>query len=45
MTTTTPTALTGTYRLDPRRTRLGFVARQAMVAKVRGTFGTFTGLA
>jgi polyisoprenoid-binding protein YceI len=45
MTTTTPTALTGTYRLDPRRTRLGFVARQAMVAKVRGTFDTFTGLA
>ena len=45
MTTTTPAALTGTYRLDPHRTRLGFVARQAMVAKVRGTFDTFTGLA
>jgi polyisoprenoid-binding protein YceI len=47
MTTTTPgtTELTGTYTLDTTHTRLGFVARHAMVTKVRGSFGDFTGTA
>ena len=31
-------ALTGTYTLDPVHSRLGFVARHAMVTKVRGSF-------
>ncbi|MFP5317073.1 MAG: YceI family protein [Acidimicrobiia bacterium] len=31
-------ALTGTYALDPAHSRLGFVARHAMVTKVRGSF-------
>ena len=30
------TDLTGTYTLDPAHTRIGFVARHAMVTKVRG---------
>ncbi|WP_028850840.1 YceI family protein [Thermocrispum municipale] len=37
--------LTGTYQLDPTHTRLGFVARHAMVTKVRGAFNEFTGTA
>lgn len=37
--------LTGTWTLDPAHTRLGFVARHAMVTKVRGTFNDFTGTA
>jgi polyisoprenoid-binding protein YceI len=44
MTTTTPT-LTGTYTLDPAHSRIGFVARHAMVTKVRGAFTSFTGSA
>lgn len=41
-----PTAdLSGSYVLDPTHTRLGFVARHAMVTKVRGTFGAFEGSA
>ena len=44
MTTTTQT-LTGDYTLDPSHTRLGFVARHAMVTKVRGQFGEFEGTA
>jgi polyisoprenoid-binding protein YceI len=35
--------LTGTYTIDPAHTRLGFVARHAMVTKVRGSFNEFTG--
>lgn len=35
--------LTGTYTLDKAHTRLGFVARHAMVTKVRGTFAEFDG--
>ena len=35
--------LTGTYKLDPAHTRLGFVARHAMVTKVRGSFNDFDG--
>jgi polyisoprenoid-binding protein YceI len=33
--------LTGDYQLDPAHTRIGFVARHAMVTKVRGTFKDF----
>jgi len=36
--------LTGTYNLDPTHTRLGFVARHAMVTKVRGQFNQFSGV-
>jgi polyisoprenoid-binding protein YceI len=39
------TELTGTYTLDPAHTRIGFVARHAMVTKVRGAFNEFTGTA
>jgi polyisoprenoid-binding protein YceI len=45
-TTTTPSTLagaTGTWVIDASHTNLGFSARHAMVAKVRGTFGEFTG--
>ena len=37
--------LTGTYTLDPAHTRIGFVARHAMVTKVRGSFDEFAGTA
>ncbi|KAA9149222.1 YceI family protein [Amycolatopsis acidicola] len=37
--------LTGTYELDPAHTRIGFVARHAMVTKVRGAFNEFAGKA
>src|SRR5579875_3293980 len=47
MTTASPETysqeLTGTYKLDPAHTRLGFVARHAMVTKVRGSFAEFEG--
>jgi polyisoprenoid-binding protein YceI len=39
------TKLTGEYALDPTHTRIGFVARHAMVTKVRGAFNDFTGTA
>jgi polyisoprenoid-binding protein YceI len=35
--------LTGTYTIDPGHSRVGFVARHAMVAKVRGGFNEFAG--
>ena len=35
--------LTGTWDIDPAHTRLGFAARHAMVATVRGNFGVFSG--
>jgi polyisoprenoid-binding protein YceI len=46
-TATTPalTELTGTYTLDPAHSRIGFVARHAMVTKVRGAFNEFEGTA
>ena len=47
-TTTSPTTLgdlSGTYVLDPAHTRIGFVARHAMVTKVRGQFNEFEGSA
>ena len=40
----TLTDLTGTYTIDPAHTRIGFVARHAMVTKVRGSFNEFTGI-
>jgi polyisoprenoid-binding protein YceI len=47
MTTVAPTFtdLTGTYTLDPSHTRIGFIARHAMVTKVRGSFNEFEGTA
>jgi polyisoprenoid-binding protein YceI len=39
------TDLAGTYTLDPTHTRIGFVARHAMVTKVRGSFNEFEGTA
>jgi polyisoprenoid-binding protein YceI len=39
------TTLTGEYTLDPSHSRMGFVARHAMVTKVRGSFNAFTGSA
>lgn len=36
-------ALTGTYTIDTSHSRLGFVARHAMVTKVRGSFEDFSG--
>lgn len=34
---------TGTYTIDPTHSRIGFVARHAMVTKVRGSFDEFEG--
>jgi polyisoprenoid-binding protein YceI len=42
-TTTVPTTVTGTYSIDPTHSRIGFVARHAMVTKVRGSFNEFEG--
>jgi polyisoprenoid-binding protein YceI len=39
------TELTGDYTLDPAHSRIGFVARHAMVTKVRGSFNEFEGTA
>jgi polyisoprenoid-binding protein YceI len=48
-TTATPTVtlqdLDGTYVIDPSHSRMGFVARHAMVTKVRGSFNDFSGSA
>lgn len=41
-TATLPQTLTGTYVLDPDHSRVGFVARHAMVTKVRGSFRDVT---
>ncbi|MGO9196300.1 MAG: YceI family protein [Acidimicrobiales bacterium] len=48
MTTLSPTStyspeITGDYQFDLTHSRLGFVARHAMVSKVRGSFKTFDG--
>ena len=40
---TTATIPTGTYTIDPTHSRIGFVARHAMVTKVRGSFNEFAG--
>ena len=42
-TDTIPTTLTGNYAIDPTHSRIGFVARHAMVTKVRGSFNEFDG--
>jgi polyisoprenoid-binding protein YceI len=41
--TTATEAPTGTYAIDPSHSRIGFVARHAMVTKVRGSFNEFQG--
>jgi polyisoprenoid-binding protein YceI len=41
--TLTAALTTGTYNLDASHTRIGFVARHAMVTKVRGSFQEFEG--
>ena len=43
MTTTqlAPQLTSGTYTVDPSHSRIGFVARHAMVTKVRGSFNEF----
>ena len=43
ITTVSPDTLTGTYAIDPAHSRIGFVARHAMVTKVRGSFNEFSG--
>lgn len=40
---TVPATLGGTYEIDPSHSRVGFVARHAMVSKVRGSFTQFEG--
>jgi polyisoprenoid-binding protein YceI len=42
---TATAALTGDYTFDVAHTRLGFVARHAMITKVRGAFNEFDGKA
>jgi polyisoprenoid-binding protein YceI len=47
-TTTIPATLaelTGSWNIDPAHSRVGFVARHAMVTKVRGSFNEFEGTA
>ncbi len=34
---------TGTYAIDPSHSRIGFVARHAMITKVRGSFNEYSG--
>lgn len=46
MTTTAPATLeqtTGTWTIDPSHSRIGFSAKHAMVATVRGQFAEFSG--
>jgi polyisoprenoid-binding protein YceI len=40
-----PADLSGSYSLDQAHSRIGFVARHAMVTKVRGSFNEFSGTA
>lgn len=42
-TVTAPSTVTGTYAIDASHSRVGFVARHAMVTKVRGSFNEFEG--
>jgi polyisoprenoid-binding protein YceI len=42
-TVTAPSTVTGSYAIDPSHSRIGFVARHAMVTKVRGSFNDFEG--
>jgi polyisoprenoid-binding protein YceI len=43
-TNTADQTLAGTYTIDPTHSRIGFVARHAMVTKVRGSFDEFSGI-
>lgn len=43
MTTATTASLTGTYSVDASHSQIGFLARHAMVTKVRGQFNDFVG--
>jgi len=43
MTTAITPELSGAYTIDPAHSRIGFVARHAMVTKVRGSFNDVTG--
>lgn len=42
-TVTAPSTVTGSYAIDASHSRVGFVARHAMVTKVRGSFNEFEG--
>lgn len=42
-TTTETAAVSGAYQLDPSHSRIGFVARHAMISKVRGSFDDVEG--
>lgn len=42
-TTLTPDTLTGAFTPDPAHSQIGFVARHAMVTRVRGHFASFDG--
>ena len=35
--------LSGAYTIDPAHSRIGFIARHAMITKVRGSFDEFEG--
>jgi polyisoprenoid-binding protein YceI len=43
MSTVDTSTVTGNYTIDPTHSRIGFVARHAMVTKVRGSFNEFVG--
>src|SRR5690242_14059820 len=43
MSTALDTTVSGTYAIDASHSRIGFVARHAMVTKVRGSFNEFEG--
>ena len=43
MSVSTETSITGTYAIDPSHSSIGFVARHAMITKVRGFFEDFEG--
>ena len=43
MSTQTISSITGTYVIDKSHSQIGFSARHAMVAKVRGAFNEFSG--
>jgi polyisoprenoid-binding protein YceI len=45
MTTALADEIVGSYTIDPAHSRIGFVARHAMVTKVRGSFNEFEGTA
>jgi polyisoprenoid-binding protein YceI len=43
MSTALTSDLSGNYTIDPAHSRIGFVARHAMITKVRGSFDEFEG--